>query len=547
MHKNIFPLFVFILVSILPMGYIAHGFTYGEEVIVTIHGKAFTDDFSDPQIMDLFHEGVEIYVWVEYRSIEMMGEVEVLMDLTQDAVVESGRDGSYYKAFNLGDKVESIILLGAKLNNPSDWIIESEIVLKIMDTELEKYFSIIKIDDNDKNGIHDPYEWDLVKKFCPSFIFNLPTEFCYPEPAQIIGGKYNSEIYAEWSGALNQIWTKGMIAELVDIEVETDQFIPVIPYEGEFDLKFGSRFNYSNKIRTNPLVVSPNKSIRVWNTERSQIVGQGFADHETLIWFYFDWPGDNWREWANHYKPFREDKSYRSTRNIKYTVYSTIWKEESEIVIQYWFFYPYNHWANNHEGDWEHINVILTSQFPNETQIKSVVYFFHHYWHEFIPSEDNLFFYDESHVVVYVGGSLQKLGTGIFGGDAGHVSGASYPDIAIWEKVSSFAWETGWVNEIVYGRGPILRWDQITYLWDKPHDGWGIELLKDPNYYSNPDSPEKDFFSKHPEFSWLNVPMIFGSIHNDPHPLYKDLKEIRHPYFHDAWRKIRGSSTYDLY
>ena len=144
MYKNIFPLFVFILVSILPMGYIAHGFTYGEEVIVTIHGKAFTDDFSDPQIMDLFHEGVEIYVWVEYRSIEMMGEVEVLMDLTQDAVVESGRDGSYYKAFNLGDKVESIILLGAKLNNPLKWIIEDEIVLKIADTELEKDFSVIK-------------------------------------------------------------------------------------------------------------------------------------------------------------------------------------------------------------------------------------------------------------------------------------------------------------------------------------------------------------------------------------------------------------------
>jgi len=31
-----------------------------------------------------------------------------------------------------------------------------------------------------------------------------------------------------------------------------------------------------------------------------------------------------------------------------------------EFVIQYWFFYPFNDGANNHEGDWEHINVIVT-------------------------------------------------------------------------------------------------------------------------------------------------------------------------------------------
>lgn len=31
-----------------------------------------------------------------------------------------------------------------------------------------------------------------------------------------------------------------------------------------------------------------------------------------------------------------------------------------EFVIQYWFFYPFNDGGNNHEGDWEHINVLIT-------------------------------------------------------------------------------------------------------------------------------------------------------------------------------------------
>ncbi len=30
-----------------------------------------------------------------------------------------------------------------------------------------------------------------------------------------------------------------------------------------------------------------------------------------------------------------------------------------ELVIQYWFFYPYNDFGNDHEGDWEHINVVV--------------------------------------------------------------------------------------------------------------------------------------------------------------------------------------------
>jgi len=35
-------------------------------------------------------------------------------------------------------------------------------------------------------------------------------------------------------------------------------------------------------------------------------------------------------------------------------------EERYEFTMQYWFFYPYNDAGNKHEGDWEHINVVIS-------------------------------------------------------------------------------------------------------------------------------------------------------------------------------------------
>jgi len=49
-------------------------------------------------------------------------------------------------------------------------------------------------------------------------------------------------------------------------------------------------------------------------------------------------------------------------------------RHESLIVLQYWFFYPYNNWYNKHEGDWEMIQIIL-----NKMMVPLVAtYSFHH-------------------------------------------------------------------------------------------------------------------------------------------------------------------------
>ena len=49
-------------------------------------------------------------------------------------------------------------------------------------------------------------------------------------------------------------------------------------------------------------------------------------------------------------------KSFRPTQ---YAHAFWINRAEGLLGIQYWFFYPFNEWINRHEGDWEHVNVVL--------------------------------------------------------------------------------------------------------------------------------------------------------------------------------------------
>ncbi len=70
-----------------------------------------------------------------------------------------------------------------------------------------------------------------------------------------------------------------------------------------------------------------------------------------------------------------------------------------QLVFQYWLFYPYNDAGNIHEGDWEHINIVVTTTEqaaepftgaqmealvsgmtpPDQLIIREVQYYFHHW------------------------------------------------------------------------------------------------------------------------------------------------------------------------
>lgn len=115
---------------------------------------------------------------------------------------------------------------------------------------------------------------------------------------------------------------------------------------------------------------------------------------------------------ANHYldmvnaKPgFRSDPRHlyeipNYSRFNKYT--TTVYgreKEEGEfIVLQYWFFYPYNNFEDNHEGDWEMIQILLDKS--NELPQKGT-YSFHHDGKTY--SWDDIEKVDNTHPQVLVG------------------------------------------------------------------------------------------------------------------------------------------------
>jgi len=91
-------------------------------------------------------------------------------------------------------------------------------------------------------------------------------------------------------------------------------------------------------------------------------------EKETFRVLFFDFPGTDPKSWKKEYENAISaalPQRYRSF--IKAYVHPFIHEvtdsfEQTigyELIMQYWFFYPFNDGGNNHEGDWEHINVVI--------------------------------------------------------------------------------------------------------------------------------------------------------------------------------------------
>ena len=79
---------------------------------------------------------------------------------------------------------------------------------------------------------------------------------------------------------------------------------------------------------------------------------------------FFNFPGDGERTWEEAYEPEwnRTPEELRASFVHAY-VHPFIAETEDggyELILQYWFFYPTNDSGMDHEGDWEHINVVVS-------------------------------------------------------------------------------------------------------------------------------------------------------------------------------------------
>jgi hypothetical protein len=93
--------------------------------------------------------------------------------------------------------------------------------------------------------------------------------------------------------------------------------------------------------------------------DRARAVEPGRDDFRV---FYLDFPGGDAKSWKEAYedpKTHALRPEYRDRVAIHVHPFAVAANGGYELVLQYWFFYPFNDGGNNHLGDWEHLNVVV--------------------------------------------------------------------------------------------------------------------------------------------------------------------------------------------
>ncbi|UCF64514.1 MAG: hypothetical protein JSW33_01410 [bacterium] len=102
---------------------------------------------------------------------------------------------------------------------------------------------------------------------------------------------------------------------------------------------------------------------------------------------YIDFPGGDLESWKTEYvNQYTGDLKQNYRDYIKIFVHPFINRVETstagflgyELVMQYYFFYPFNDGANKHIGDWEHLNVVVNplnkvDQLLNREEIENIL------------------------------------------------------------------------------------------------------------------------------------------------------------------------------
>ena len=187
-------------------------------------------------------------------------------------------------------------------------------------------------------------------------------------------------------------------------------------------------------------------------------------------------------------------------------------RANGRLAIQYWFFYPFNEWINHHEGDWEHVEVILEGH-ACALEDATVVDRFHAIGYEFFfhgwryqpqnvlrvralaPNGFAAGASNDDHVLVFTGGRGQLLWW------KGSQSGGSYPLPARYAGAGS-------------GFGPFRPADDTRrparFI---PAESFRVVLLPEPRRLDT---------RAHPELSWLRLPFYAGAPHARVNPPLMD-------------------------
>ncbi len=105
------------------------------------------------------------------------------------------------------------------------------------------------------------------------------------------------------------------------------------------------------------------------------------TDYESFKVMFFNFPGDSPESWKREYTDPVSDNLPTKYRQEYPKVYVHPFINELksnnqgvvgyEFVLQYWLFYPWNDGGNDHEGDWEHINVVISPRSAVERSLQA--------------------------------------------------------------------------------------------------------------------------------------------------------------------------------
>jgi hypothetical protein len=336
-------------------------------------------------------------------------------------------------------------------------------------------------EDVDNNGFTDRYEQQLVNKFCPSIVLpywekdHWGFNTC-PEPVEIVTNLLWRTIY-DANGA----------------------------YAGTQDLPGWTDGNYSgidnnDENKCTPWTETYNCGTVIYPYPCTYHFDYGGISTTCSAYGGFNEVPNGWYHIYNNGNQFTDKGD-----DYPHTVYAHPFMHQGVHVIQYWFFYPFNDWINNHEGDWEHINVVITSDDPHTAEISRIIYYFHHCFKRCEvtqnenPADFDCFVVDGSHPVVFVGGYGNETILGAEG--EGWASHGSYPYDGRWHDVADLEYTE--VDEYMYNAelSTYVSWCEI--VSETQDNRYGVVLLKERYHYN---------YDENPEMSWLQANIYWGHI-----------------------------------
>ena len=199
------------------------------------------------------------------------------------------------------------------------------------------------------------YSIELAEKFSPILILTEhPTRtdriVLYPEPVEIMGAESASNLWFYFD-------KEGKGHELSYVQYpglgwspNLDSQLPLVNFSQNKFAFLPKRFTYVGSPPTSTLS----------NTYQ--------------VTPYFEYPGNDKASWNSTYTG-SGSKRGAAFPNTAYV--HAFERSNGNVVIRYYYFYPFNDFQNNHEGDWQYINVIVDSFDPEDADLIGTDYKFH--------------------------------------------------------------------------------------------------------------------------------------------------------------------------